>query len=77
MEEEHRNTTEQLFEEPPKLAYYNEAERQEEINKYQKFKQFVCYNKRFTFYDRFYDNHDDTHHQCIKNGNLSHSLLFL
>ena len=36
MEEEYQNTPE--FEEPPKLAYYNEAERQEEINKYQKFK---------------------------------------
>ena len=38
MEEEYQNNAEQSFEEPPKLAYYNEAERQEEINKYQKFK---------------------------------------
>ena len=38
MEEEYQNITEPVFEEPPKLAYYNEAERQEEINKYQKFK---------------------------------------
>ena len=46
-------------------------------NEYQKFYQFVCYNKRFTFYDRFYDDHNDARHQCIKNGDLSHSLLFL